>query len=46
MILAASQHQARERLAEHLTHLGKAATTTQASELIAEIPVERVAVIW
>jgi hypothetical protein len=46
VILAAGEHQARERLAEHLADLGKAASTTQAGELIAETPVERVAVIW
>jgi len=46
VILASSEHQARERLAEQLAALGKADTPAAARDLIAEFPTERVAVIW
>ena len=46
VVLPTSEQHARERLAQHLAELGKAATSRAGTVLIAEIPAERVAVIW
>ena len=46
VVLTASEQYARERLAQHLAMLGKAETAGAGGVLIAEIPAERVAVIW
>ncbi len=46
VVLTTSERHARERLAQHLAELGKAETVAAGTVLIAEIPAERVAVIW
>ena len=46
MILTSRERHARERLVEHLVELGKAADIGAGTMLLAEIPTERVAVIW
>ncbi len=46
VVLTTSEPHARERLAQHLAELGKAETVAAGTLLIAEIPAERVAVIW
>ena len=46
VILAGSEQHARTRLGEHLADLGKIDDVGAGTVLIAEVPVERVAVIW
>lgn len=46
VVLACSEQHARQRLAQHLAELGKIEDIGAGTVLIAEIPVERVAVIW
>jgi hypothetical protein len=46
VVLACSEQHARMRLGEHLAELGKVEDVGAGTVLIAEIPVERVAVIW
>jgi hypothetical protein len=46
VVLRLDEHDARRRLAEHLTWLGKAEDDSEGLQLIAGIEAERVAVIW
>jgi hypothetical protein len=46
VLLRLDEHQARQRLAEHLAWLGKAQNDAEGLRLIADIESERVAVIW
>jgi hypothetical protein len=46
VVLTTSEAHARERLVEHLVELGKVEDIGAGTMLLAEIPAERVAVIW
>lgn len=46
VVLRLDEHQARQRLAEHLTWLGKVGEDAEGLRLLADIETERVAVIW
>ena len=46
VILTTSEQHARQRLVEHLAELGKVEHIGAGTVLLAEIPAERVAVIW
>jgi hypothetical protein len=46
VVLRLDEHDARQRLAEHLTWLGKVEDNAEGLQLIADIATERVAVIW
>ena len=46
VVLTTSEQHARGRLAEHLAELGKVGTVGADTTAIAEIPAERMAVIW
>jgi hypothetical protein len=46
VVLRLDEHAARQRVAEHLTWLGKAESDVKGLRLIAGVETERVAVIW